>query len=273
MNRKMKYAFMLALLLILSDAFMAVKLAEQNIKLEHSNPDKSSVSEVSSRNSTAPVVTKQYRTDGVVAEYPMLVTGGSVEQLKQWNQIIEEDVDKILAIYSFQPVPGPARTPSESQATILRIKYEMKLNNENYVSIFYTAAFNSPTSAHPTQLVYTTNIDKAASKRMVLSDIVILNEEFVRNFRTWEYIPLVENNEEWNNAVKDYVTNISDEELLSGFQNADIIGSKNRWNIYSYLTKDRLGISLGVPNFIGDHAEFEEKYQKIKNYLRPDFKY
>ena len=38
--------------------------------------------------------------------------------------------------------------------------------------------------------------------------------------------------------------------------------------IFSYLTKDSLGISISVGHATGDHAEFEIKYQDIANNLK-----
>lgn len=273
MNGKIKFECAIALLLILLDVFLTVKISHQNNGRESKSLNISTLSSATDQNITVQVITKQYNKEGVEAEYPMLVSGGSEEQLSRWNQIIEEDFNKILAIYSFHPITAPAKVPSNRTPTILRIKYEMKLNNENYISILYTAAYNNPTSAHPTELVYTTNINKSSSNRMKLSDVVILSEDFVKNFRTWEYISPFQENAEWNKAVKDYIANLSDEDLLSGFQNADRIDSDNQMGIYSYLTEDRLGISLGVPNYIGDHAEFEGNYSDIKDYLQPDFKF
>lgn len=209
-----------------------------------------------------------YNEDGVSAQYPEFVQGGSEEQLNAWNRIIQNDFHKILKIYSFKPILEPTPVKTGNVPTILKIKYEIKANNNKYFSVLWNADYNSPYSAHPTDLVYTTNIDKAKSRSLKLSDMVILNNNFVKNFRSWEFKSIEENNEELNQAIKDYVMNISDEDLLKGFQSADILGSGNAWGIYSYLTDDRLGISLGVPNYAGDHVEFEREYSKLNGYLK-----
>jgi hypothetical protein len=51
---------------------------------------------------------------------------------------------------------------------------------------------------------------------------------------------------------------------------ADIIGSENRMDIYSYLTDNSLGISIGLPNYLGDHIELESDYNSLKPYLKPE---
>jgi hypothetical protein len=121
-------------------------------------------------------------------------------------------------------------------------------------------------------LAYTTNIDKVKNQRLKLSDIVTLNSDFVKNFREWNFVSEEEGNEELNKAIRDYISNMSDEDLLMGFLAADQIGSGNLWGMYSYLTPERLGISVSVPNYIGDHVEFERDYSELGDFLTKDFK-
>lgn len=212
-----------------------------------------------------------YQKDGIEARYPELVSDGSEEQLRVWNEMIVSDFNKILQIYSFRPFPEPTPPPAASVPTILKLDYEMKLNSSRYLSIFYVAAFNSPYSAHPSGLVYTTNIDKEEDRRLKLSDIIKLNQDFVKNFRTWDFVAREKGDTEFNRAVGDYITNISDEDLLMGFEASDIIGSGNLYDIFVYLTPKQLGISMGVPNYLGDHIEFERDYSQLKDFLTPEF--
>lgn len=209
-----------------------------------------------------------YQKDGIEASYPQFVTSVSKNKQSLWNDIILKDFNKILQIYSFQPFPE-IKTPTTTVVpTILTIKYIVKFNDIKKMSIMYTAAFLSPYSAYPTDLVYTTNIDKEKGTKLRLSDIVVLNEEFVKEFRTWDFIPIEAGNEEFNKAIKDYINNLSDEDLLMGFQTADQINSKNLWGMYSYLTSENLGISISVPNYIGDHVEFERPISELKKFLK-----
>ncbi|HKL78861.1 MAG TPA: hypothetical protein VJ888_00345, partial [Mobilitalea sp.] len=127
---------------------------------------------------------------------------------------------------------------------------------------------NSKYSAHPTELVYTTNIDLKAANRIALSDLVRIDEEFVRDFRNWEFILFEPGNEELNQAVIDYLASLEEDMLLGGFQRADIIGSDNYLGIFSYLTFDSLGISIAVPNYLGDHVEFERKFTELTDFLK-----
>ncbi len=220
--------------------------------------------------STHHIESVDFRENGIVASYPRILTGGSATQLEDWNRIIKEDFDKIIQIYSFQPFPQPM-PPTDVVPIMLTLSYDVKGNTDAWLSILYHADYNSIYSAHPSNLVYTSNIDKRTSRRLRLSDIVDLNEAFVKEFRSWRQKDNPQSTDEIRNAVNVYINNISDEELLTGFRLADQIGSGNTWGIYSYLTKDRVGISIEVPNYAGDHAEFEQEMTMLEQYLKPEF--
>lgn len=211
-----------------------------------------------------------YNKDGINAQYPELAADGSRTSLQQWNRIISDDFNKILKIYSFHPIPEPSQAPSGTAPEILKLTYAIKLNDSKYTSILYLAAFSSIFSAHPSELVYTTNIDKGKSSRLKLSDIVNLNEAFAKDFKTWD-LAEADMSEEIKKGIEDYMSGLSDEDLLMGMKSADIIGSGNLLGIFTYLTPDRLGISIGVPNYLGDHVEFEKEYSLLKDFLKPEF--
>lgn len=209
---------------------------------------------------------QHYQLKGIEVSYPKLISGAGEDRLKRWNEIIKEDVDGILAIY---------RPPSNQQIDLehlggsgdtLTLRYEIK-NLGDIFSVFYRAAFFSRSSAYPTDLVYTTNLDLRKDKRLVLSDLVEVNSDFVRKFSQWKPVSVEDNPREIEDGVLAYLQGLGEEALLRGFQNADVIGSGNYLGIYSYLTPERMGISIGVPNYLGDHSEFEQDYTEFSGDL------
>lgn len=213
-----------------------------------------------------------YQKDGIKASYPRIIAGGSVESMEVWNRIILEDFDKILKIYSFQPFPSPGPSSENTDMVLLNITYEVKSNTQGWLSILYRADFNTSFSAHPSNLVYTTNVDKKENRRLRLDDIINLDRAFVQDFRSWRLVGSVEDTKDIQEAINDYIKNISDEELLAGFHAADQIGAANSWGIYSYLTNDKLGISIELPHYAGDHAEFEKALADLRSNLKPVIK-
>ena len=50
----------------------------------------------------------------------------------------------------------------------------------------------------------------------------------------------------------------------------DNIGTEKQSDVFSYFTSDSLGISVSVSHAIGDHAEFEIKYQDLKGNIKTE---
>lgn len=46
------------------------------------------------------------------------------------------------------------------------------------------------------------------------------------------------------------------------------MGVDNTSFLFSYFTNDSLGISIGVIHALGDHAEFEIKYEELKEVIK-----
>ncbi len=212
-----------------------------------------------------------YQAKGIEGSYPQIVAGGTKKAMENWNLLIKTDFDKILQIYSFHPFAGPTPPSTDIEQTLLNIVYEIKSNNKEVFSVLYRADFNSSFVAHPSNLVYTTNLDKNRNKRLRLADIVILSEAFVKDFRTWEPIAYDQENKEMRKAAMDYIGNITDQDLLKGFRSSDRIGSGNPWGIYSYLTNNSLGISIEVPHYAGDQIQFEVPFSDLKKYLKDGY--
>lgn len=215
----------------------------------------------------------KYFKDGIEAYYPQITAGDIEEKMLLWNEIIKKDFNKIIQIYSFQPFPElePTPTHKEDMVVLLFMDYITKVKDENFLSIYYTARYSSKYSAHPSELVYTTNIDLDRDKKVLLKDIVTINQDFINSFRQWKFKTYEEDNMELNEAIEVYFEGLSDEELLQGFMNADQISANNTWGVYSYITPDKLGISISVPHVIGDHVEFESEFEDIAEFLSDNF--
>lgn len=212
-----------------------------------------------------------YQKDGIEASYPEFISGGTKEQRAIWNDLIRKDFEQIIQIYSVNPFPGRTNSLTRKDTIRLNLDYEIKSNSNNIFSLLYTAKYFSPYSAYPTDLVYTTNIDKRNNKRLRLPDMVEVDTNFVKNFRSWELARSKDSGYKFLDVVKTYRNSLSDDDLLKGFLAADQISPKNLWQVYSYITPQNLGISIYAPNYIGDHVEFERTLSKLQGYLKPDF--
>lgn len=198
-----------------------------------------------------------YQSDGTYVAYPLIMSGADSKELDIWNRILLDDINKILKIYSAYTFAQPPNEQDVFLPDTLRITYEIKRNDDRYISVYYTADFYSPYAAYPTQLVYTTNIDIKNNRRLKLSDTDITEQILFHDLASWELVTNNDKNKEYPRAVRDYIKGLGNEILRMGFESADIIGPDNYLGIFSYLTPDMIGISIAVPNYLGDHVEYE----------------
>lgn len=201
---------------------------------------------------------KTFQGNGTYVTYPIIIFEANEEKQDIWNKIIFEDIGKVLKIYSAYAYAPHTDGADILQMDTLHITYDIKRFDNRYLSIFYTADFHSPYAAYPTQLIYTTNIDLQYDRRLRLSDFIKNNEHLVSNIVSWEIVTKDNDSKEYRRAVNDYIEGLGKDILLMGLEAADIIGPDNYLGIFSYLTPDNLGVSISVPNYLGDHVEFEE---------------
>jgi hypothetical protein len=215
----------------------------------------------SSKDMTYELVTKTYTNKDITVNYPQLTSSGDITKQKLINEIIEDEALKVLNYYS-----------GNTEEVSLEINYDIKLQGKDLLSIQYSGIGFFKGSAHPNGIIYTTNINLNRGTRLRLSDLVKIDESFINKFKNSNYKSQeLEPNEALEKAIKSSVEQFTVDDLIKSFNNADSldnIGNEKHSDIFSYFTKDSLGISVSVAHALGDHAEFEIKYEDLKSNLK-----
>ncbi|CRZ34627.1 hypothetical protein DFR55_101393 [Herbinix hemicellulosilytica] len=195
-----------------------------------------------------------FQNNGTYASYPFVISGGSKEERDALNKVILGDINKILSLYSADAFLPPAKDTDLFLRDTLHIGYVIMRNDETYLSIFYTADFFSPYGAYPTQMIYTTNIDLKNIKRLKLQDLITVDVNFIDKVLSGNPVNV---NPDYIRGIKDYFQGLGMDVINRGFAFADIIGPGNFLGIFSYIKPDVIGISISVPNYLGNHVEYE----------------
>lgn len=182
-------------------------------------------------------------------KYPKVSGLSDDDKQKKINLILKDEALKVLNYY--EGFEGNLE---------LNINYKVTLSSAKVLSIQYSGLGDVDTAAHPNNLFYTTNIDISTGNRLILKDIINIDKDFIDKFFNGQFKPLwPEQSEELKHLTK--------EEIQENFKEADSldnIGTEKQSDVFSYFTNDSLGISVSVSHAIGDHAEFEIKYQDLK---------
>ena len=195
-----------------------------------------------------------YNTENIDMKYPQITNMSETGKQKRINDLIKNDAFTLLDYYN-------------ETETGIDIDYSIKLNNQNLLSIQYIGGRYVKGAAYPNNFLYSTNIDINKEKKIKLTDIVEINDTFVKRYKDGKYNPW---DEGLNSAISYIKNDINSNNLVNEFKYADTLDNDNTAYAFSYFTKDSLGISVGVAHAIGDHAEFEIKYSDINDLIKHD---
>jgi len=204
-----------------------------------------------SNNGVYDITQSSYVDKGIKIVYPQITGLSDTNKQKKINDLIKKDALKVLDYYK-----------NVGEEVSLDINYDIKLKGTNLLSIQYSGVGNIKGAAYPKNMFYTTNVDMNNVNKVKLADFVNINEDFVKEFKEGKYVAW---DTELNSAIELIKEDIKSYNLVNEFKNADSMGEENTSNSFSYFTKDSLGISIGVAHALGDHAEFEIKYQDLKD--------
>lgn len=209
------------------------------------------------------LITENYTEKNVKIDYPQISNLANSNKQKAINHLIKTEALKVLNYYTEVDRKLPAESvPSELD---LEINYNIPWKSENLLSIQYSGIGYVRGTAHPNNLFYTTNININNGSRLRLKDLINIDDAIVKKFKSGKLKPL---RPEHNGILNNYSGN----ELLEKLTQADSLDNLGASEIFSYLTKDSLGISFSVSHAIGDHAGFEIKYQEITGNIKSEIK-
>lgn len=174
---------------------------------------------------------KSYTYKEINITYPVLYTGSD-----KINALIEREA---VSIFDFSYYGDPENLK-------LDIDYKIAYMDEEIISIIFKGYGDRKYSNHPTYHFYTLNIDLVTGEKLVLSDIVDVDA-------------VINDLNEKNYSFVMYETeSVSERYYINDYVEFDKLYSCDSGNsVYSYVTKDGIGLSIPVSHAIGDHKEVE----------------
>lgn len=209
------------------------------------------------------IAKETYTDKNITINYPQITNLNDTSKQKKINEIIKNDILK-----SFY------KGPEDGMA--VEIKYIIKLSNISFLSIQYIGIISFNGANHPTNEIYTTNIDLAKDRKLRFTDVVNVDENVVNKFKNGKYIywednSISQSSEDLKSDVISQVNDYTTDDSIKWFNKSDDTDENDSHITFSYFTKDSIGISLAVPHAIGDHAEFEVKYSDLAPNIKHEF--
>jgi hypothetical protein len=211
-------------------------------------------------NGTIFEITKvSYIEKDVLINYPQITILNDINKQKIVNEIIKNEALKVINEYN-----------GIDNEFSLEIFYEVKWNSENLLSIQYNGYGSVNGGPYPNNIFFTTNIDIDKGIKLKIKDLLNIDESFIEKFKAEKYYKPYDSELNVESEAEYEFNKYTINELIEYFKKADNIGGVNQANIFSYLTKDSLGISISVAHAIGGHVEFEIEYQQIANNIKTE---
>ncbi len=162
------------------------------------------------------------------------------------NKKDEEIINKIIKNEFFSYI-DINNTPKDSYC---HIDYEIKVLNENYLSIACSYDTFSKGAPYPNNNFFTLNIDLINKNKIFLKDTLNIDKDLIKILKTVLNTPI--NDEMKSYLYKYLIETNSDNDFINMLKTADM-----DYKTYSYFTENSLGISIEMPHSAGDHLEVE----------------
>ena len=177
------------------------------------------------------IMDKSYSEKEIDITYPVLYTKND-----KINALIEKEAKSVI----------DAIWVGDSENLELDIDYKIAYMDKDILSIIFKGYGYRKQTNHPTYHFYTLNIDLSTGEKLVLSDIAdvdgVISDLKEKNYRFQM--------KEDEDTILDF--------YINDYVEFDKLYSCDRGNfVYSYVTKNGMGLSIPVPHFIGDHQEVE----------------
>ncbi|OJU14305.1 MAG: hypothetical protein BGN88_07760 [Clostridiales bacterium 43-6] len=194
-----------------------------------------------------------YKKNKIVINYPQLVYMTDRRQQEEINALIKK-----YAIEGAKIFYG-----DDFEKSVIQIDYRIIHNSPSLLSIEYKGV-GSRDGAYPNNLLYTTNIDMKTGKVLKLTDMVRIDDAFIRVLKSNKTQP-VTTDTELTAAHRDLFQGVSNEQLKEYLLTTDSFDGSM---VYSGLTHDTLRFTLPAIHALGDYAQYTIPLKEIKDYFK-----
>ncbi len=199
-------------------------------------------------NQSYSITTATYSQDNIKIEYPQIEGLPDNSKEKAINDLIKNDV---LSSQVEEPIKNYQGAIEDKVKITLDLKYQVKMNTTELLSVVYTGYSNIEGSAFPTKNIYGITIDLENVTKLKLSDFTTIDPTLAQKIKQSTAIT--------NDAVKN---GMDKNDLITAIKSIDdqtlIEGLKEQWAYNTfYVTPDSLVVSVDVAHAIGDYAIIE----------------
>lgn len=184
-----------------------------------------------------------YTLNDIIIKYPQLKNISDTSKKDSINKIIKDDALSIINFYD----------PDKEDPT-LEVNYEIKLINDNILSIVYYGYYNNLNNAYPIEFICSTNIDLNNQSRLMLKDYADIKSISNTLLNTTDYKTKT-TDKNLEKAQLDYIKQQTEEEMINILSNTDFSDGKTYPLAFSYQENGDIVVVIPLQHAIGDYVE------------------
>lgn len=200
------------------------------------------------------VESNKYSYKNINVIYPSIEGLESSDNQKIINELLKDEALSFVTIM-------------EDSKDVLNYElgYSVVFQDKNFMSVIFTGYRYMDDAPYPVDVFYSTNVDLHNAKKIVLGDMVLIDENFINLYV--QYLG-VDKGDEMNNFACEYLVNsLSTDNFKEGLAKADMLYGSSIY-VYSYFTETNIGLSWEVPHSVGDHVEIEIPIEVLSNNIK-----
>lgn len=199
----------------------------------------------------------------ITINYPQVVGLSDNERQNRINELIRKEA-VLLSL--------PGRPASDERLLTVRSDYQIAWQSNNLLCIQYRGYIYVKGAPYSPDHLMITNIDIAKGDKLTLKDLVVIDEDFAEIFRNDNIrtVSPLSGTFTGKQVFVEFTPLNSVDDTVKRLKSADEVYSKGRSGTYCYFTPNAFGISTGVAHAIGDHAEFEIRYEDLAKHIKVD---
>ncbi len=189
------------------------------------------------------------------------------------NKEVQDKINELIRLAAIRYTDGFDTTRKNH---VLENDYIITWKGKRLISIQFIGYIHVDTAAYPSSFSYTVNIDLNTGNKVRLSDLLSIGNgliELILNKGSSKYLYFTQGRElqeDLSFLEPDIINTIKDYILSGDYLTQNTAVDTNDGGIYSYFTEDSLGISFDTVHAIGDHIQFELKYDELADYINYD---
>jgi len=198
---------------------------------------------------------RNWNVKGITVKYPMIVNSNVQEKADKANDLIMNDMSQVI---------GAIKSNVDDETLTIDGVFKFTEFQPTILSIMYDINYSADSLAYPVNLCHTITISLEQAKVIPLSDLFVIDEAFVEDFKSWMYAP-------YRDDLDLEASGVSlKEEIEKQYTNEELIKLFSAADATYYLAEQGLFLSIGVSHVLGDHLEMAMKYEFLEVYMKRD---